>query len=144
MKNVCCFCGNSLQTGRNFDNGKPRNCDKCEVQFLLPIVSFQSTKNFEGLARCPFCNASLSKDKAKTTLTCNKCNIKLSPKDLVNGKVAQVSDSDEGTGDFKAVNDKRLSTTNVKEKVSQVNDSGKSDDSEAMSDKLREGWHLQK
>ena len=139
MKNVCCFCGKTLQADVNLDNGKTQNCDKCEVQFLLPVVSFQPTKNFEGLASCPFCNAGLSKDKGKTTLTCNKCNIKLSPKDLVNGRgeVVLVSDSDEGPGDFKTVNDKRLSTTNVKEKVIQVNDYGKSDDFEVMSDELR-------
>ena len=35
------------------------------------------------------------------------------------------------------MSDEILSTTNVKEKVIQVNDSGKSDDFEAMSDELR-------
>ena len=132
MKNVCRFCSNTLQAEHSLGNGKPHTrftCDKCKIQFSLPIVSVQSSKSFEGLASCPFCNATLSKDKGKTTLRCNKCNIGLLSKDLINGNdgVVHVSQSSDETGDFEAVSDKRFSSSDVKVKVIQVNDSGESD-----------------
>lgn len=142
MKNVCRFCGETLQAEHYLDNGKPHTrftCDKCQLQFSLPIVGLQSAKTFEGLASCPFCNASLSKDKLKTTLACNKCNVKLSSKDLTDGKGEVGTASVSGDENFKAVSGKRWPFTdlaNVKE--IHVNYSGdESDVVEAVSDKNR-------
>ena len=127
MKNVCRFCGETLQAEHYLDNGKPHTrftCHKCQLQFSLPIVGLQSAKTFEGLARCPFCNASLSKDKLKTTLACNKCNVKLSSKDSSYGKGEVGTASVSGDENFKA--------------EIQMNDSGnESDVVEAVSDNRR-------
>ena len=127
MKNVCRFCGDTLQAEHYLDNGKPHTqftCDKCQLRFLLPIVGLQSAKTFKGLASCPFCNANLSKEKLKTTLACNKCNIKLLSKDLSDGKGEVVEESysgDENDHHKAVMSDQRWSSTDLAN-VKAVND----------------------